>query len=154
MTPAAGFDYSLPFSVRDAISVETTVGDVHQRRDALRLAIRDEIVPFVIRCKPDVVFIEDPQSQGVGLAKKLCTVRVMIEEALFALTGEVPGIVHPSTWRSHVNRLHAKRTPDDLKSVASRVLGMSKKQQDMADAVWIAAAGLYRINGESWEVGP
>lgn len=114
----------------------------------MRLAFAERLDPFIASCAPDLVFIEDPFSNSLDVCKKLTTVRVMIEERMVALGYDVE-MVHPSTWRAHVRRILPGKTAD-VKADASALLGLSTKSQDVADAAWIGAVGLWRARGEKW----
>lgn len=143
----------LPFRWGDASSFRTKITNPLESRDELRDTIQHRIIPFVEKAMPDMVAIEDPFSLGVSVAKKLCTVRVMIEEELHKRGVEWIN-VSPPTWRAHVRRFHGPGvSPKMMKATAARMVGMkpSTDEQDIADSIWIGATGLFILNGESWD---
>lgn len=144
-----GGDGVLPFRMLRTCSFESALKAPNDRRDLMRKAFAERLDPFIASCAPDLVFIEDPFSNGLKVCKLLTTIRVMIEERMVALGYDVE-MVHPSTWRAHVRRIVPGPVGAAVKEDAARLLGLTKRSQDIADASWIGAVGLWRARGEKW----
>lgn len=129
-------------------------GDFEERRGR----IREEIEPLAamwrmhakqLQVDHVVVAIEDPMSRSLDVAKKLATIRTMIEEAAIRHRA-LYMTVHPSSWQALVKRLYPhlkllRLAPKELSRQGAKAATGLDLPQDTADAYWVARWGAREV---------
>jgi Holliday junction resolvasome RuvABC endonuclease subunit len=109
-----------------------------------REALREGVVKIIGECplKIDVVVVEEPMSMHMGVAKKLATLKAMIEEIAYRFgLGYIS--VQPSEWHRLVRAYPLPKSfigtiKDRSQFAAANLIGRPFPVGDEADAVWIA----------------